>query len=113
MALTPPENYRGAVLLCVEGAGVHFQVHRAVAEAVLAGHRRPERGGVPPLHPGAAPVRALLPLAGEQGVGGALPVPGEFASSLSSSGTRSTARSFLRGSLRAARAPAGTCGFAV
>lgn len=88
MALTPPENYRGAVLLCVEGAGVHFQVHRAVAETVLAGHRRPERGGVPPLHPGAAPVRALLPLAGEQGVGGALPVPGEFASSLSSSAQR-------------------------
>lgn len=90
-------GWRRVVFLFVEGAGVHLQVHRPVAAALLPGHGRAERGGVPLLHPGAAHVRPLLPVAGEQGVGGAFSVTGEWSSSPSSGGRTSTARGFPRG----------------
>ena len=48
------------------GQRVHLQVHHSVPSALLAGHGRPERGGVPRLHPRALHVHPLLPLAGEQ-----------------------------------------------
>lgn len=51
---------------CPPGQRVHLQVHYPVSPALLIGHRRPERGGVPSLHPRALHVHPLLPLAGKQ-----------------------------------------------
>lgn len=46
------------------GAGVPFQVHRAVSDPVLSRHLWTGGGTVPPQHPGALPVTASSPQPG-------------------------------------------------
>lgn len=96
-----------------EGAGVYLQVHRAVPEAVLAGHGRAEGRRVPLLHPGAAPVCPLLPVAGEQGLRALVPVAGNA----SVAAEQPAARPVFLGSLGAGFSPGDTvllvaCGLA-